>query len=882
MSYSFPKDAKDGDTVSLDNGVEYQYEDEKDRWVVKSVGGASVDGKRKDFIPQLKGSFEIDDDGKAVIPDNAFYISEEDNEDGWKDEIRYPGVWWTGKYYEPSKLTHLLVGQSRYVEGVNEEGEYIYDELEWTKRFYPGDIIRVSASAHELYHHDATTGRDETDHYAQRSDDVWRVTKVLDVAYRDDYPNPWGFWAYELEKVMPKDQYSNRWYIGEDEGEDDWFDKYFSPVSVTHHYIEKETQPFLHFKQRERNAYWYRGAWQGTDSGRYVTQNPKEFATISFSELDFRGSDVTVTTWSAGDTIVLYEEDVQVASFVVTNTERVSSSGYSIKITVDPAQTTGDVDLNPEAYLKTPNPATRDGLDELVKKSGDEMSGDLKMVKNGDGVESKVHTRFVTSGQSSNLQLQHDGNTRVYVGKDQVSFNRPVQLNDEGIDDDHAVSKGYIDGSDKHLQAEIDQIALGLETLLVQREHGQWRYIGFSGDNIPRNAGEFSLVSDDLSSSDNIITLNSEDLGGTTHGFGDVDIGDYVEIVDLDEPANYVLFVVKKAPEGTGISNVEVSLKDKGQNFLIGETCEIRFFAINEQDLSLTDLDGRYIKNGGETTLSNVTKILAGSSGKWLNIQAAQDTGTGFFVMRNYEGDTNLFQVNGDGTVLLSAGRMATDDDEVTTKRYVDNHDGFIKNGGTTTLSETTHILAGSSGKWMNIQAATNSGTGFFVFRNYEGDTNLFQVNGDGTVLLSEGRMATHLDEITTKRYVDNKVSGGTGILAPGRRFKFERYDQGSTVPEGCFSPYRSDTDTENVFINRTCLDGMRLAEGAPDFTPGIEMPVTIYKFESNTWKSCGFGTWGTSRTNYMTSYIGVKTTWVARPTLVANQIYALVIGGKW
>jgi hypothetical protein len=51
------------------------------------------------------------------------------------------------------------------------------------------------------------------------------------------------------------------------------------------------------------------------------------------------------------------------------------------------------------------------------------------------------------------------------------------------------------------------------------------------------------LISDDLSANDNIITLNTTDLEGTTHGFGDVDVGDYVEIVDLDEPANYVLFV---------------------------------------------------------------------------------------------------------------------------------------------------------------------------------------------------------------------------------------------------------------------------------------------------------------------------------------------------
>jgi hypothetical protein len=377
MSYSFPKDAKDGDTVTLDNGVKYQYQDENDRWVVKSVGAPAADGRRKDFIPQLKGSFEIDDDGKAVIPDNAFYISEEDNEDGWKDEVRYPGVWWTGKYYDPSKITHLMVSQSRYVEGVNEDGEYVYDDLSWTKQFYPNDIIRVSASAHELYHEDADGWLDETDHYAQRSDDVWRVKSVLEVADRDDYPRPWGFNAYELERIVPDDQYAGPWSIGEDEGEDDWFDKYFSPVEVTNHYIEKQAQPFLLFKQKVRNAYWGRGVWQAVDDGNYIKTNPKDVAKINFSELDYLGSEVTETTWSAGDKIYLYEEDVEVASFLITNTERVKGSGYSIELTVDPDQTTGDVDLNTEVYLKIPNPAFGVQADCATKEDLEKLQNDI-------------------------------------------------------------------------------------------------------------------------------------------------------------------------------------------------------------------------------------------------------------------------------------------------------------------------------------------------------------------------------------------------------------------------------------------------------------------------------------------------------------------------
>ena len=40
MSYAFDKDAKDGDVVTLENGVAYQYDEAKDRWLVKDVAGS--------------------------------------------------------------------------------------------------------------------------------------------------------------------------------------------------------------------------------------------------------------------------------------------------------------------------------------------------------------------------------------------------------------------------------------------------------------------------------------------------------------------------------------------------------------------------------------------------------------------------------------------------------------------------------------------------------------------------------------------------------------------------------------------------------------------------------------------------------------------------
>ena len=174
-------------------------------------------------------------------------------------------------------------------------------------------------------------------------------------------------------------------------------------------------------------------------------------------------------------------------------------------------------------------------------------------------------------------------------------------------DEQDATNKTYVDEIGTRLQAEIDQLALGLEALIVQREAGKWTYKGALADGIPSSAGEFSLGSDDLTASTNVIILNQTDLTGKFHGFGDVDVGDYVEIVDLDKPDEYALFVVDSEADGDGIVQFNLKLKDKGNNFLVGTTCEIRFFALTEQDLNLTDLDTRYAQKSHNHDARDIT-----------------------------------------------------------------------------------------------------------------------------------------------------------------------------------------------------------------------------------------------------------------------------------
>ena len=92
-----------------------------------------------------------------------------------------------------------------------------------------------------------------------------------------------------------------------------------------------------------------------------------------------------------------------------------------------------------------------------VNKEGDTMSGDLKV--NADVIADNVVTRVIDSGENSNLELKHDGNTKVYVGSGQLTSQEKLKLNKEGTEDFHAVTKGYIDTDQKRqddeLQAEI-------------------------------------------------------------------------------------------------------------------------------------------------------------------------------------------------------------------------------------------------------------------------------------------------------------------------------------------------------------------------------------------------------------------------------------------
>ena len=82
-----------------------------------------------------------------------------------------------------------------------------------------------------------------------------------------------------------------------------------------------------------------------------------------------------------------------------------------------------------------------DGSGDYLPLTGGKLTGDL------DVTGSKIKTLLLDSGQNSQLQIQHNGNTKVYIGSDTVTFQEQVKLNKEGTEDFHAVTKAYVDNA---------------------------------------------------------------------------------------------------------------------------------------------------------------------------------------------------------------------------------------------------------------------------------------------------------------------------------------------------------------------------------------------------------------------------------------------------
>jgi hypothetical protein len=114
---------------------------------------------------------------------------------------------------------------------------------------------------------------------------------------------------------------------------------------------------------------------------------------------------------------------------------------------------------------------------------------------------------------------------------------------------DIAVNKGYVDQRDELLQNEIVELAEEIEAIAPSVERGEWT-MNLTG--IAANAGQMSLYDNDYTNVGNptglftdvkSIWLNEIDNAGTPHGFAGVEAGEFIELFVKDDP-DYGLYEV--------------------------------------------------------------------------------------------------------------------------------------------------------------------------------------------------------------------------------------------------------------------------------------------------------------------------------------------------
>ena len=294
--------------------------------------------------------------------------------------------------------------------------------------------------------------------------------------------------------------------------------------------------------------------------------------------------------------------------------------------------------------------------DFVSKTGGDSMEGPLTLLtpEGADGRATKrLETLGVFSGSDKSALRLGTNRDRVYIGNDDTSFNGPIKISEiqektadegvllanqtalaeEGTETNHLITKGYVDGADQRLQGEIEQIALGLEALLTQRTVGQWAYDGTVESGPPRTAGTFKALAD-MSAEANYLALHAEDANGVTHGFSDAEVGDYIEIVDMDNPDVYALYVLTaEAVISDLLVELPVRLKDRGADFEIGDSCTIRQFTINEENINLSELDDRYLKLTGGTLTGTLNAP---------KLETKTENGPAAMLIEGYKGNTDV------------------------------------------------------------------------------------------------------------------------------------------------------------------------------------------------------------------------------------------------
>ena len=268
-----------------------------------------------------------------------------------------------------------------------------------------------------------------------------------------------------------------------------------------------------------------------------------------------------------------------------------------------------------------------------------------------------------------------EGDTLVDGQPFEIYYLDPSATGDDLID---AISRLESKADDRRLQAEIEVLSGQLSTLVKSQEDGEWTYKGELPE-IPRQPGQFVLATSTLTSEMNSVYVNETDLGGITHNLN-APVGSYIEIVDIEEPMDYVLFEVTDEPNGTGVIQIDCKMVKAGNPFELDDRCIIRFFEVGE-GLDINELDTRYLRLAGGTMKGDLNL-----SGSLPSIGYTDDQGQNWVQLRF-------------GTTTEYKGWYSTDDAIATKKRVQEQIDAAISASPSKSIA-TAQMMLGAYTYW--------------------------------------------------------------------------------------------------------------------------------------------------------------------------------------
>ena len=183
--------------------------------------------------------------------------------------------------------------------------------------------------------------------------------------------------------------------------------------------------------------------------------------------------------------------------------------------------------------------------------------------------------------------------------------------------DDEYASKGEL----SEVKGDIERLELELELLAKTLESGEWEVAATAAVR----PGEMHMAITELSSQQNVLTINSEDLAGKTHGWATLHEGDYVELLEVEESNrnishDYGLFVVTQFEISDTIATITLDLHQGQGDAVTGEKFEVRLLDIADAELDMASMDARYLRSGaGSHEVTQNWKIV-GNGKTYLNI----------------------------------------------------------------------------------------------------------------------------------------------------------------------------------------------------------------------------------------------------------------------